>query len=262
MRRIEIYDTTLRDGTQGEGINFSLYDKLLITEKLDNVGVDYVEGGYPLSNEKDAMFFSRVQEVKHSHVKICAFGMTRRRGVNANEDPGMRALIGSQAPTITIVGKTSDFHVAKVLRVSLDENLKMITDSVACLRSEDREVIYDAEHFFDGWKANPAYAEKTIRAAAEAGARIVVLCDTNGGSMPEEIAELTRAAINILEPLNVAVGIHCHNDCELAVANSLAAVDAGAIQVQGTINGFGERCGNANLISVIANLALKKKNYE
>jgi len=262
MRRIEIYDTTLRDGTQGEGINFSLYDKLLIAQQLDNVGVDYVEGGYPLSNEKDELFFQRARDLTLENTRICAFGMTRRRGVSADEDPGMRALINSQAPAITVVGKTSDFHVAEVLRVSPEENLEMIGDSVACLRAAGREVMYDAEHFFDGWKSNPAYAEQTIRAAGQAGARMVVLCDTNGGSMPDEIAELTRAALQVLEPLGVAVGIHCHNDCELAIANSLAAVDAGATQVQGTINGFGERCGNANLISVIANLAIKKKGYD
>jgi 2-isopropylmalate synthase len=259
MRRIEIYDTTLRDGTQGEGVNFSLQDKLLITERLDKIGADFVEGGYPLSNEKDVQFFQKARELDLAHAKVCAFGMTRRRGIDAKDDPGMQALINSEANVITIVGKTSDFHVAEVLRVSEDDNLEMIADTVAFLCSQGREVIYDAEHFFDGWKSNPAYAEKTIRAAAEAGARMVVLCDTNGGSLPEEVAELTRQA---LDELNIPVGIHCHNDCGVAVANSLAAVDAGASQVQGTINGFGERCGNADLISVVANLALKKTGYE
>ncbi len=259
MPRIQVYDTTLRDGSQGEGISFSLQDKLLITERLDSLGFDFIEGGYPLSNEKDAQYFQRVRELNLQHAVVCAFGMTRRRGVQADADPGMRALVESQAEVITIVGKTSDFHVREVLRVSLEENLAMIADSVRYLRDAGRRVIYDAEHFFDGWKANPEYAAQTIRAAAEAGAETIVLCDTNGGSMPEEIAALTREAIGVL---SVPVGIHCHNDCELAVANSLAAVDAGAVQVQGTINGFGERCGNVDLISVIANLALKKQHYE
>lgn len=259
MRRIEIYDTTLRDGSQGEGVSLSLQDKLLISERLDSLGFDYIEGGYPLSNEKDAQYFQRVQELDLKHAKICAFGMTRRKDIQAADDPGMIALLNSGAPVITIVGKTWDFHATEILRVGLDENVAMIADSVRLMRDEGREVIYDAEHFFDGWKANPEYALRTIRAAAEAGAKMVVLCDTNGGSMPEEIAELVKAAV---AGLPVPVGIHCHNDCELAVANSLAAVDAGAQQVQGTINGFGERCGNVDLISVIANLALKKEGYE
>lgn len=259
MRRIQIYDTTLRDGSQGEGISFSLHDKLMIARRLDEIGVDYVEGGYPLSNEKDVEFFARLAAQPLMHAKLSAFGMTRRRGVQAKDDPGMIALIKSQAPAVTLVGKTSAFHVEEVLRVSHDENLEMIRDSVQCLVEADREVIYDAEHFFDGWKLNPDYAQRTIKAAAEAGAAMIVLCDTNGGSLPEEIAELTKAAIDLV---GIPVGIHCHNDCELGVANSLASVDAGAVQVQGTINGFGERCGNADLISVIANLGVKKKGYE
>lgn len=259
MRRIEIYDTTLRDGSQGEGISFSLQDKLLITKRLDEMGFDYVEGGYPLSNEKDAQFFARVRQTPLQHALVTAFGMTRRKGAAPADDVGMKALIESAAKVVTIVGKTWDFHVTDVLQVSLDENLAMIAETVAYFRQQGREVIYDAEHFFDGWKANAAYAERTIRAAAEAGAKLVVLCDTNGGSMTEEIAALTGAAIR---SLSIPVGIHCHNDCELAVANSLAAVDAGAVQVQGTINGFGERCGNVDLVSVVANLALKKRGYE
>lgn len=258
MRHIQIYDTTLRDGSQGEGVNFSLYDKLLITERLDSLGFDYIEGGYPLSNEKDAQYFQRVWELKLKHAKVCAFGMTRRRGVRVEDDPGMRALLDSKAGVITIVGKTSDFHVAEVLRVSQDENLAMIADTVRYLAEAGREVVYDAEHFFDGWKANPAYALVTVKAAAEAGASIIVLCDTNGGTMPDEVATITRDAA---AKLDVPVGIHCHNDCDLAIANSLAAVDAGAVQVQGTINGLGERCGNADLVSVIANLAVKKSGY-
>jgi 2-isopropylmalate synthase len=259
MRRIQIYDTTLRDGSQGEGVSLSLEDKLLITQRLDWLGFDYIEGGYPLSNEKDAQYFQRVQSLRLAHAKICAFGMTRRKGVAAKDDPGMLALLKSGAPVITIVGKTWDFHATEILRVSLEENLAMIADSVRLMREAGREVVYDAEHFFDGFRANPDYALKTIRTAAEAGASLVALCDTNGGSMPEEIAEGTRAAMAVLD---VPLGIHCHNDCDVAVANSLAAVDAGAVQVQGTINGFGERCGNADLISVIPNLALKKKDYE
>jgi len=259
MTRIQIYDTTLRDGSQGEGVNFSLQDKLLVTERLDSLGFDYIEGGYPLSNEKDAQYFARVWDLKLKHAQVCAFGMTRRRAVRADQDPGMRALVASGAKVITLVGKSWDFHVTEVLRATLDENVAMISESVRYLREAGRQVIYDAEHFFDGWKANPEYALKSVRAAAEAGAMLVVLCDTNGGSMPEEIAQLTR---EVAAKLPVPVGIHCHNDCDLAIANSLAAVDAGAVQVQGTINGFGERCGNADLISVIANLAVKKKGYE
>ena len=259
MRRIQIYDTTLRDGSQGEGISFSLHDKLMIARRLDEMGVDYIEGGYPLSNDKDVEFFARLAKKPLQNAKLCAFGMTRRRGVRAEEDPGMIALIQSQAPGVTVVGKTSVFHVEEVLQVSHEENLEMIRDSIRCLVEAGREVVYDAEHFFDGWKLDPGYARKTICAAAEAGASLVVLCDTNGGSLPEEIVTLTKEAI---AATNVPIGIHCHNDCELGVANSLAAVDAGAVHVQGTINGFGERCGNANLISVAANLAVKKEGYE
>ncbi len=262
VKTIQIYDTTLRDGTQGEGVSLSLEDKLQIARRLDEIGVDYIEGGYPLSNEKDEQFFQQVQELGLKHAKVCAFGMTRRRGVEAAEDPGMLALRDSGAPVCTVVGKTWDFHVTEVLRVSLEENLQMIADSVRFLVDEGREVIYDAEHFFDGWKANPEYGRQTIRAAAESGATLVALCDTNGGSLPEEIAELTKAAVEAVSEFEVSVGIHCHNDSELAIANSLAGVDAGAIQVQGTINGIGERCGNADLISVIANLAFKKTGYQ
>jgi 2-isopropylmalate synthase len=259
MSRVQIYDTTLRDGAQGEGVNFSLQDKLLIARRLDECGFDFVEGGYPLSNPKDSEFFQRIAEQPLKQARLCAFGMTRRRGVRAADDPGMKALVESQAPVITIVGKTSDFHVAEVLRVSLEENLAMIRETVAFLREMGRDVIYDAEHFFDGWKANSDYARKTIQSAVEGGATIVVMCDTNGGSMPEEVAALTREAASAVD---VPLGIHTHNDCDLAVANSLASIDAGAVHVQGTINGLGERCGNADLISVMANLALKKRGYE
>jgi len=259
MNRIQIYDTTLRDGAQGEGVSFSLQDKLLVARRLDECGFDFVEGGYPLSNPKDAEFFQRMAQEPLRQARLCAFGMTRRKGVQPAADPGMKALVESQAPVITIVGKTHDFHVTDVLRVSLEENLAMIRETIEYLRGEGRDVIYDAEHFFDGWKANPDYARQTIQAAVEGGAMLVVLCDTNGGSMPEEVAALTKAAA---AAISVPLGIHTHNDCDLAVANSLAAIDAGAVHVQGTVNGLGERCGNADLVSVIANLALKKKNYE
>ncbi len=262
MREIQIYDTTLRDGTQGEGVSLSLQDKLQITQRLDEIGVDFIEGGYPLSNPKDAEYFQRAKQLPLKHSTVCAFGMTRRKGVAAKDDPGMKALLeavlGFKKPTCTIVGKTWDFHVTEVLNVSLEENLAMITDTVSYLTSQGCDVIYDAEHFFDGSKANEEYALTTIETAAKAGAKLVALCDTNGGTMPEDIAKRTKLAIDRLAALKVPVGIHCHNDCELAVANSLSAVDAGAVQVQGTINGFGERCGNADLISVMGNLGLKK----
>jgi len=259
MVRIQVYDTTLRDGSQGEGVNFSLQDKLLITQKLDEFGFDVIEGGYPLSNPKDSEYFQKVFELPLQHAQIAAFGMTRRRGISADEDIGMQALRDSQSPVITIVGKSWDLHVCEVLRVDEDENLAMISDSIAFLKAEGRQVFYDAEHFFDGYGNNPEFALRTIQAAESAGAEVVILCDTNGGRLPDEIAagvDAARAAVS------VPVGIHCHNDCDLAVANSLAAVERGATQIQGTINGIGERCGNADLISVVANLALKKTGYE
>ncbi len=261
-RSILIYDTTLRDGAQGEGVSFSLQDKLQIAERLAEVGIDYIEGGYPLSNEKDAQFFEQVRKLNLGKSLISAFGMTRRRGMQAAADPGMQALVRSQAPCFTVVGKTWDYHAIHVLQVSLEENLAMIGESVEFL-AKHGQVIYDCEHFFDGWKANPEYAAKTIVAAAEAGAGWIVMCDTNGGTMPEEIARIVQdAKLALLQHPQVRLGIHCHNDCELAVANSLAAVDAGADQVQGTINGIGERCGNVDLLSVMANLQLKKRGYQ
>lgn len=255
-RRIEIYDTTLRDGTQGEGVSLSLVDKLKITRRLDSLGFDYIEGGYPLSNPKDVAYFQEAAKLDLKHAKVCAFGMTRRKGVAACDDPGMQALVGSQAPVITIVGKTWDLHVDEVLRVERDENLAMIAESVAFCRQSGREVFYDAEHFFDGLKANREYALATLRAAAEAGATRLVLCDTNGGSLPGWIAEATKIVAAAMGP-EVMIGIHTHNDSGLAVANSLASIEAGACQVQGTINGIGERCGNVDLTTVAANLKLK-----
>lgn len=255
MTRIDIYDTTLRDGSQGEGVNFSLQDKLLITQKLDAVGIDFIEGGYPLSNPKDAEYFQRIRDIPLDHAKIAAFGMTRRKGCAAEDDVGMIALRDAGTPVCTLVGKTWDLQVLEVLRVDEAENLAMIRDSVAFLKAEGRTVFYDAEHCFDGFRANPEFALKTLKAAEEAGASLIVLCDTNGGRMPEEVAAVVDA---VRKELRIPVGIHCHNDCEVAVANSLIAVDHGAIQVQGTINGIGERCGNVDLICVMANLSLKK----
>jgi 2-isopropylmalate synthase len=258
---ILIYDTTLRDGSQGEGVSFSLQDKLNIASRLAEIGIEFIEGGYPLSNEKDVAFFREIRTRDLGSSKVCAFGMTRRKSMKAEDDPGMKALVEAQTPCITLVGKTWDFHATEVLRVSIDENLEMIGESVEFL-SRSAELIYDAEHFFDGYAANPEYALKTLRAAAGGGAKWLVLCDTNGGTLPEQVAEVTKTAIAALKDHDVQFGIHTHNDGDLAVANSLAAVDAGARQVQGTINGIGERCGNADLISVIANLGLKKKEYE
>jgi 2-isopropylmalate synthase len=254
MARIFVYDTTLRDGSQGEGVNFSLQDKLLITKKLDEFGVDFIEGGYPLSNPKDFEYFREVRKLRLKHAKVAAFGMTRRKNARAEDDPCLKALLDAETPLVTIVGKTWDLHVTEVLGTTFDENLAMIRDSVEFCRSTGREVFYDAEHYFDGFRANPDYALSTLKAAESAGATAIVLCDTNGGSLPDQIADGVAAARSALK---VQVGIHCHNDCDLAVANTLAAVGRGVTQVQGTVNGIGERCGNVDLVSVVANLALK-----
>jgi 2-isopropylmalate synthase len=259
MTRIAIYDTTLRDGSQGEGVNFSLQDKLLITVRLDELGVDYIEGGYPLSNPKDAAYFRDAVNLPLKHAKLTAFGMTRRRDCAPEDDTGMQALVAARTPAVTIVGKSWDLHVREVLGVSLEENLRMIADSVGFCRAHVPEVLYDAEHFFDGFKKNRDYALKTLRAAADAGAKWIVLCDTNGGTLPEEIAD---AVDEVRKAVDVPVGIHTHNDGELAVANTLAAIRHGATQIQGTINGIGERCGNVDLCSAIANLAIKYQDYE
>src|SRR5438552_1048485 len=255
MTRIRIYDTTLRDGSQGEGVNFSLQDKLLITRLLDELGIDFIEGGYPLSNPKDFEYFQEVRRLSLRHAKIVAFGMTRRKGVAAADDTCMKALLESQAPVTTIVGKTWDLHVTDVLNTTLEENLRMIGDSIAFCKSAGRQVFYDAEHFFDGFRHNPEYALQTLRAAEEAGTAVIILCDTNGGTLPDDIA---AAVAQVRRELKTPIGIHCHNDCDVAVANTLAAVAQGAMQVQGTINGIGERCGNVDLVSVIGNLALKR----
>ncbi len=259
MARIHIYDTTLRDGSQGEGINFALQDKLLITRRLDDLGVDYIEGGYPLSNPKDFEYFQEVQGQPLQHAKIAAFGMTRRKNTRPENDTCLKALLDSQAPVVTIVGKTWDMQVREVLGTTLEENLRMIGDSLAFCKSQGREVLYDAEHFFDGFKANPDYALQTLGAACAGGASVLILCDTNGGSLPDEVGDIVDRARRAFPDLQL--GIHCHNDSDVAVANTLAAVAKGATQVQGTINGIGERCGNVDLVSVIANLGLKC-NYE
>ncbi len=266
--RVELYDTTLRDGTQGLGIALTLVDKINIARLLDDLGFDYIEGGYPLSNPKDVAFFEEARKLEWKHAKICAFGMTRRKGITPQEDTGMQALVNAGAPIITIVGKTWDLHVDEVLRVSREENLAMIEDSVRYCNSQPQveEVFYDAEHFFDGYKANPAYALKTLEAAINGGATRLVLCDTNGGSLPCDITSIVNAvnkhvAARTANPNpqtpSPTLAIHVHNDGGLAVANSLAAVDAGCVQVQGTINGIGERCGNVDLLTIAANLALK-----
>lgn len=260
MKRIFIYDTTLRDGSQGEGVNFSLQDKLHITKKLDDLGVDFIEGGYPLSNPKDFEYFREVRKLELKHAKVSAFGMTRRKGILPADDICLKALLEANTPIITIVGKTWDLHVIEVLGTTLDENIAMISDSIRYCKDQGREVFYDAEHFFDGLKNNPVYALKTLKAAEFAGASTLILCDTNGGTLPDEIAAGVTKIRAELNPLT-QIGIHCHNDCELGVANSLIAIAMGATQVQGTINGIGERCGNADLISVLGNLALKQ-NYQ
>src|SRR5262245_47422219 len=258
MTRIHIYDTTLRDGSQGEGVNFSLQDKLNITRRLGDLGVDFIEGGYPLSNPKDFEYFQEVRKLPLRHAKVVAFGMTRRKQTAPAQDTCLKALLDAQTPVVTIVGKTWDMQVREVLGTTLEENLRMIADSVACCRAAGREVFYDAEHFFDGFKRNPDYALQPLRAAQDARAAVVILCDTNGGSLPDEVADATE---RVRRELKVELGIHCHNDSDVATANSLAAVAKGATQVQGTINGIGERCGNADLVCIIANLALKR-GYE
>jgi len=253
---IVLYDTTLRDGTQGEGLVLSLADKLKIARRLDDAGFSYVEGGWPGSNPKDVDFFEAARGVTWRHARIAAFGSTRHRANRPEQDPNLQALVASGAPVVTIFGKSWLLHVTEVLGATPDENLAMIGDSVAYCRADGREVIYDAEHFFDGYRADRAYALATLRAAHEAGATSLVLCDTNGGTMTDELATIVQDVISTLE-LPTTYGIHVHDDAGLAVANSLAAVRSGVRHVQGTINGYGERCGNANLVTIWADLALK-----
>jgi len=254
-RKIVIYDTTLRDGTQREGISLSCVDKLRIARRLDDLGVDYIEGGWPGSNPKDVEFFMRTGELKLKNAKIAAFGSTCRKGTSPADDDNIQAMVDSGAPVCTVVGKSWDLHVTDVLKTDNSENLRMIEESIAYLKDHGREIVYDAEHFFDGYKANPAYTMDTIQAAVSGGAEVVVLCDTNGGSLPWEVAKVTRKVID--EYPEITIGIHTHNDGDCGVANSLAAIQEGASHLQGTINGYGERCGNANLCSVIPDLELK-----
>lgn len=256
MTQILLYDTTLRDGTQREGISLSVDDKLKIAQRLDEFGIHYIEGGWPGSNPKDVEFFRRAASMRWQNAKITAFGSTRRKDTPPEEDANLKLLIDAETPVVTLVGKSWDLHVTDVLETSLEENLKMIGDSVAYCKAQGREVIYDGEHFFDGYKANPEYAIATVKTAAVHGADCVVLCDTNGGALPWEVEQIVTEVRAALGP-NVQMGIHTHDDGGLGVANTLAAVRAGAVQVQGTINGYGERVANANLCSVIPDLQLK-----
>jgi len=252
--KVQIYDTTLRDGTQGQGFHLSSIDKLRIAERLDAFGVNYIEGGWPGSNPKDVSFFKEAAKKQWKNAKITAFGSTRRAGVAVKDDPQIRMLLEAKTPVITFFGKSWKLHVTGVLRTTVEENLAMIRDTAAYLKNHQREVIYDAEHFFDGYKDDPGHAIATLIAAQEGGADIAVLCDTNGGTLPSEVTSICN---HIRETLNIPIGIHTHDDSGLGVANALAAVEAGAIQVQGTINGYGERTGNCNLTTVIPTLQLK-----
>lgn len=257
--RIALYDSTLRDGAQAEGVAFSLNDKFAATIRLDELGVDYVEGGYPASNEKDKAYFEEIVRRPLKTTQICAFGMTRRKGVRPEDDPGLAQLVASSAKIVTIVGKGSHFQAREVLGATLEENLAMIEETVRFAVNSGKRVFFDAEHYFDGWSDDSAYSMETLRAAICGGAEAVVLCDTNGGTMSPMIGAATHSAVEVVQEFEtpVVVGIHAHNDCGLAVANSLAAVMSGATMVQGTMNGLGERCGNADLLVVAANLALK-----
>lgn len=249
-----IYDTTLRDGSQGEGISFSLEDKIKIARKLDSLGVSYIEGGWPGSNPKDLEFFRLAQGMDWKNARIAAFGATRKPGITVQKDSNVKALMESGAKTITLVGKAWDFHVTRALETSLDENLAMIKETISYLKDKDLEVIFDAEHFFDGYKNNQDYALQVLKAAADAGADWLILCDTNGGTMPWEIGEIVGKVHSLVK---TPLGIHAHNDSGCAVSNSLIAVKQGCTQVQGTMNGYGERCGNSDICSIIPNLELK-----
>ncbi len=254
MKKIEIYDTTLRDGSQSEEINFSVEDKLRITEKLDELGIHYIEGGWPGSNPKDAEYFRKVKRLSLQNARVVAFGSTHRAGAAVEKDHNIQTLLKAETPVITIFGKTWDFHATTALRISLERNLELIYDTVNYLKNRVEKVFFDAEHFYDGFKNNPEYAIKCLEAARDAGADCLVLCDTNGGTLPDEVKKITR---EVKKKLKCRIGIHAHNDAECGVANTLVAVAAGATHVQGTINGLGERCGNANLCSIIPNLQIK-----
>ncbi|MBI4688402.1 MAG: citramalate synthase [Nitrospirae bacterium] len=258
MLKIEIYDTTLRDGAQSEDISFSVEDKLRVTEKLGELGIHYIEGGWPGSNPRDAEFFKKVKKLKLSST-VVAFGSTHRAAHKVHSDPNIKALLEAATPAITIFGKTWDFHVKEALRIPLSQNLELIHDTIAYLKKRVKKVFFDSEHFFDGYKANPEYALKVLEAAQSAGADCLVLCDTNGGTLPHEVERIIKEVKFQIPNPKSQIGIHAHNDAECAVANSIIAAELGASQVQGTINGLGERCGNANLVSIIPNLKLKLK---
>jgi len=265
MDPIFIYDTTLRDGTQGENVTFSSEEKLNIAMRLDDIGIHYIEGGWPGSNPRDMAFFELAKRVEFKHARLSAFGSTRRPGIRPEEDENLQALLAAQTPTVTIFGKSWDLHVEKVMNNTLEENLSMIGDSVAFLKQRGREVIYDAEHFFDGYTNNPGHAADTLAAAINAGADFIVLCDTNGGTLPLELDSIINEVKTIIPAKQtnpstndgIKLGIHSHNDCGMAVANSITAVQTGAVMVHGTMNGYGERCGNADLTSIIPILCLK-----
>ena len=253
---LEIYDTTLRDGAQAEDVSFSADDKVMVAQRLDELGVQFIEGGWPGANPRDIEFFRMIKETPLKQATVVAFGSTRKASNPVQKDTNIQALLQAETKVITLFGKSWSLHVTDALGIALNTNLELIADSVAHLRSKHRRVFYDAEHFFDGYKTNPEYALETIRRAVEAGAERVILCDTNGGTMPWEIKNICGV---VQKECKVPLGIHAHNDCEMAVANSLVAIEMGVVQVQGTINGIGERCGNANLCSIIPNLELKMK---
>jgi 2-isopropylmalate synthase len=252
--RIQTFDTTLRDGTQGEAVNFTVDDKLVIAQKLDELGIDYIEGGWPGSNPKDKEFFLRVRDLKLKHAKIVAFGSTRLARNRVDRDPSVLALVEANTPVVSIFGKAWDLHTERALKVTEEQNLQMISETVKFMKDHGREVVYDAEHFFDGYNSNPGFALRTLEAAAKAGAAVLCLCDTNGGNMPDRVGELVEV---VCKEFDLPVGIHAHNDADVAVGNSVVAVAHGATHVQGCINGYGERCGNANLCSVLPNIELK-----
>ncbi len=254
MTGVTIFDSTLRDGAQAEGVSFSVEDKIKVVKALDELGVGYAEAGNPGSNPKDLEFFERIKSVELKNTKVAAFGSTRRRGISPSEDGNVQALLGAGVDTVAIFGKSWDFHVTDIINATLQENLEMIYDTVSYLKDKGKEVVFDAEHFFDGYKNNPEYAMKTLDSAVQAGADCLCLCDTNGGTFPDEIFEITK---KVVDRFDVVVGIHAHNDCGMAVANTVMAVKAGATHVQGTMTGFGERCGNTNLSTVIPDLQLK-----
>ena len=257
MTRIQLYDTTLRDGMQGEGMSLSAPEKVRVAHRLDELGIDLIEAGFPSSNPKELELFELLAGERFVHAEIAAFGMTRRRDVGAADDPALRVLAECFAPVCTLVGKTWALHLEKVVKVDRDENLRMISESVAFLVAAGKRVVYDAEHFFDGYADDPAYALRCLQAAAAAGAETVTCCDTNGGTLPDRVGAVMSEVVRTLAESGARVGIHCHDDAGCGVANSLAAVAVGATHVQGTMNGYGERCGNANLVSIIPNLQLK-----